>query len=396
MDLRPVDFDGLKGKKVLVRVDFNVPLKDGEVSDDTRIRAHKATVDGLKAAGAIVALVSHLGRPKGKPNQAYTLRQVVPAVESVLGPVVFIDDCIGDPVADGMKDARPGDIFLLENTRFYSEEEKNDRDMSEKMASPFDAFVLDAFSAAHRAHCSTVGVQDFLPSYAGKLLCDEISSLSQVRDNPKKPFTLILGGAKVSDKIAVIENLMDKVSSIVIGGGMAFTFIKVKGGSVGNSLVDEGNLAFARDMLEKAERAGVAVVLPVDVVAAPSLDSSEADSIVVPSDSIPEGMMGLDVGPETISQFSKALEGSQTILWNGPAGVFENPVFSEGTLGICRSVATETAKGAFSVVGGGDTAAAVTSMGFVDKVSHVSTGGGASLEFCEGKLLPGVAPLVVK
>lgn len=396
MELRPIDYSDLQGKKVLVRVDFNVPLKNGAVSDDTRIKAHKETVEALKNAGAIVALVSHLGRPKGKPNREYSLKQLVPAVESVLGPISFVEDCIGDLVAEAVREAQPGDLLLLENSRFHLGEEKNDEDLSKKMASPFDLFVLDAFSAAHRAHCSTVGVQSFLPSYGGQLLSDEISCLSQVRDNPERPFTLILGGAKVSDKIGVIENLMDKVSSIVIGGGMAFTFLKVKGGSVGNSLVDEGNLTFAKEMLDKAKNSNVSVFLPVDVVAAPSPDSSESDSMVVPSDDIPEGMMGLDIGPETVSQFSKAIEGSRTILWNGPSGVFENPAFSSGTLGICQAVALETERGAFSVVGGGDTAAAVGSMGFADRVSHVSTGGGASLEFCEGKLLPGVAPLVVK
>lgn len=395
MELRPVDFHNLKGKKVLVRVDFNVPLKNGVISDDTRIRAHRATVEGLIKAGAIVGLASHLGRPKGKANQDYSLRQVISVVDPILGPVTFIEDCVGESVVSGLKNAKPGSLFLLENTRFYPEEEKNDQDFSKKMASPFDFFVLDAFSAAHRAHSSTTGVQEFLPSFAGNLLCDELSSLSKVRDNPEKPFALILGGAKVSDKIGVIENLMDKVSSIIIGGGMAFTFLKVKGGSVGNSIVDEGNLDFAKDMLDKAKKSGVSVYLPTDVVAAPSLESSQAESMVVPADSIPEGMMGLDIGPETVLSFSKALGGSKTILWNGPAGVFENPVFSNGTLELCKAVASETEKGAFSVVGGGDTAAAISSMGYVDKVSHVSTGGGASLEFCEGKILPGVAPLIL-
>lgn len=394
VELRTVDFGSIRGKKVLVRVDFNVPLKNGVVSDDTRIRAHRDTVERLKDSGAIVALVSHLGRPKGKPNQDYSLKQVIPAAESVLGPISFVDDCVGKSVSAALDGAVPGSLFLLENTRFYAQEEKNDQAFSKEMAEPFDLFVLDAFSAAHRAHSSTVGVQDFLPSFAGKLLCDEISSLAQVRDNPKSPFALILGGAKVSDKIGVIDNLMDKVSSIFIGGGMAFTFLKVKGGSIGNSIVDEANLDFARDMLDKAKSSGVAVYLPVDVVAASSLDSDAVDSMIVPADSIPQGMMGLDIGPETVSIFSKELEGSKTILWNGPSGVFENPAFSAGTLAMCEAVASETRKGAFSVVGGGDTAAAVTSMGFVDSVSHVSTGGGASLEFCEGKLLPGVAPLI--
>lgn len=394
MELRTVDFDSIRGKRVLVRVDFNVPLKNGAVSDDTRIRAHRDTVERLRKSGAIVALVSHLGRPKGKPNQDYSLKQVLSAAESVLGPISFVDDCVGKAVSDALEGAVPGSLFLLENTRFYAEEEKNDQAFSKEMAIPFDLFVLDAFSAAHRAHSSTVGVQAFLPSFAGKLLCDEITSLAQVRDNPKRPFALILGGAKVSDKIGVIENLMDKVSSIFIGGGMAFTFIKVGGGAIGSSIVDENNLNFARDMLNKAQNSGVTVFLPVDVVAASSTDSDAVESIIVPADSIPQGMMGLDIGPETIASFSKGLEGSKTILWNGPSGVFENEAFSSGTLAICEAVASETNKGAFSVVGGGDTAAAVASMGFVDRVSHVSTGGGASLEFCEGKVLPGVAPLI--
>lgn len=394
MKLRSVDYGSLKGKKVLVRVDFNVPLKNGSVTDDTRIKAHKSTIKKLQDSGAIVAMVSHLGRPKGKTDPKYTLEQIVPAVESVLGPLTFVKDCVGDAVKDAVSKASSGDLLLLENTRFYPEEEKNDEAFSKKMASPFDAFVLDAFSASHRAHSSTVGVQSLLKSYSGELLENEISSLSRVQENPEKPFVLILGGAKVSDKIGVIENLMEKASSILILGGMSFTFLKASGASVGNSLVDSEHLEFAKSMMEKAKSLGVKVVLPKDTAIGSSVESNGGDFKIVSAEAIPDGMMGLDIGPETVKLCSETLKGAKTILWNGPAGVFENQVYAKGTLGICQAVADATVKGAFSVVGGGDTASAVSSMGFKDKMSHVSTGGGASLEFCEGKVLPGVAPLI--
>lgn len=394
MKLRSPDYGSMKGKRVLVRVDFNVPLKNGSVSDDKRIRAHKPTIEKLRDSGAIVAMVSHLGRPKGKADPKYTLEQIIPGVESVLGPVTFVRDCVGKPVEDAVSSASAGDLLLLENTRFHGEEEKNDSQFSKLMAAPFEAFVLDAFSASHRAHCSTVGVQSFLESYSGGLLEHEIQSLSRVRDNPDKPFVLILGGAKVSDKIGVIENLMNKASLILILGGMAFTFLKASGGSVGRSLVDTDHLDFAKAMMAKAKDLGVAVLLPKDTAIGASVDSGGEDFEVVSALAIPDGMMGLDIGPETVNSFKEHLQGAKTILWNGPAGVFENPVYSKGTSGICQAVADATKKGAFSVVGGGDTASAVSSMGFADKMSHVSTGGGASLEFCEGKVLPGVAPLM--
>ncbi len=384
----------MKNKKVLVRVDFNVPMREGIVTDDTRIRAHRATIENLLRSGAVVAMVSHLGRPKGKPDPKYSLRQIVPAVKSVLGPVSFVDACVGKTVEDALSSAASGTLLLLENTRFHQEEEKNDREFSKLMAAPFDAFVLDAFSASHRAHCSTVGVQSFLPSFSGQLLGDEINALSKVRDDPDKPFVLILGGAKVSDKIGVIENLMNRASTVLILGGMAFTFLRIAGGSVGRSLIDEDHLDFARDMMVKAQSLGVSVVLPKDVAIASSLESHGEDLSIVSADAIPDDMMGLDIGPETVKLFGEYLRGAKTILWNGPAGVFETPAFAKGTMGICQAVAEATEKGAFSVVGGGDTASAVSSMGFSDRMSHVSTGGGASLEFCEGKSLPGVAPLV--
>ncbi|MCF4150518.1 phosphoglycerate kinase [Dethiosulfovibrio sp. F2B] len=393
MNLRTPDYGSLRGKKVLVRVDFNVPLKDGIVSDDTRIRAHLPTLKALKDAGAIVALASHLGRPKGKINPEFSLKAVVPAAEKLLGTIEFVEDCVGPKVEKALKNST-GKILLLENTRFHKEEEANDPDFSRSMAAPFEVFLLDAFSASHRAHASTVGVQEHLDSYAGYLLDEEIAALSKVRDHSEPPFVLVLGGAKVSDKIGVIDNLMSKVSSIVIGGGMAFTFLKAKGGAVGRSLLDEGHLEFAASMLEKAANSGVTMELPVDVVAATSIEDLSGLTSC-PADGIPDDLMGLDIGPESVKAFSKIIEGAKTILWNGPSGVFEVETFSRGTKGLCDAVAKATSQGAFSVVGGGDTASAVSSMGYRSKVSHVSTGGGASLEFCEGKVLPGIAPLIL-
>lgn len=394
MKLRSIDYSSVKGTKVLVRVDFNVPLKDGVVTDDSRIMAYKETVQLLQKAGAKVALISHLGRPKGHVVPELSLINILGSVRKILGNVEFIPACTGNLVSEAMDKLSDGDLVLLENSRFYPEESENDEHFSRSIAEPFDAFVLDAFSVSHRGHATTLGVQSYLPSYAGELLKKEIESLSMVRDKAKVPFVLILGGAKVKDKIAVIKNLMPKLSSILICGGMAFTFLKAAGYEIGRSLLDESHLEFAGVMLKKAREMGVNVLLPEDIVVSSSIEDEDSSSVVDVS-SIPENMMGLDIGPDTVEQFSNVLDGARTILWNGPAGVFEVPAFSTGTKGLCQAVIKSTSKGAFSVVGGGDTAAAAKILGFSDGFSHVSTGGGASLEFCEGKILPALKPLIL-
>lgn len=395
MKLRSFRKEDVKGKKVLLRVDFNVPLKDGKVTDTTRIEAHRKTLEALLEAGAKVALASHLGRPKGKRVPEMSLSLVAPEAQKLYGvPVVFCDECIGPKVKDAMDSLPKGSVLVLENLRFHAEEQENDRSFSEKLAAPFDVFVMDAFSASHRADASTNGVTEFLPSFSGALIEREVNMLSAVSENPEKPFVIILGGAKVSDKIGVVENLMDKASAILIGGGMAFTFLKARGGSIGKSLFEAEKADFASEMMKRAEKAGVEILLPVDVVAGPSLDITTGESIV-PADKVPDGLMGLDIGPETAKLFSKKIASARTVLWNGPMGVFENPVFAGGTKTVSEGVAECTRKGGVTVVGGGDTAAAAKQLGFDGSVSHVSTGGGASLEFCEGKALPGITPLYI-
>ncbi len=395
MKLRSFRKEDVKGKKVLLRVDFNVPLKDGKVTDTTRIEAHRKTLEALLEAGAKVALASHLGRPKGKRVPEMSLSLVAPEAQKLYGvPVVYCDECIGPKVKDAMDSLPKGSVLVLENLRFHAEEQENDRSFSEKLAAPFDVFVMDAFSASHRADASTNGITEFLPSFSGALIEREVNMLSAVSENPEKPFVIILGGAKVSDKIGVVENLMDKASAILIGGGMAFTFLKARGGSIGKSLFEAEKADFASEMMKRAEKAGVEILLPVDVVAGPSPDIATGETIV-PADKVPDGMMGLDIGPETAALFSKKIASARTVLWNGPMGVFENPVFAGGTKTIAEGVAECTRKGGISVVGGGDTAAAAKQLGFDGSVSHVSTGGGASLEFCEGKALPGITPLYI-
>ena len=395
MKLRSFRKEDVKGKKVLLRVDFNVPLKDGKVTDTTRIEAHRKTLEALLEAGAKVALASHLGRPKGKRVPEMSLSLVAPEAQKLYGvPVVYCDECIGPKVKDAMDSLPKGSVLVLENLRFHAEEQENDRSFSEKLAAPFDVFVMDAFSASHRADASTNGITEFLPSFSGALIEREVEMLSAVSENPEKPFVIILGGAKVSDKIGVVENLMDKASAILIGGGMAFTFLKARGGSIGKSLFEAEKADFASEMMKRAEKAGVEILLPVDVVAGPSPDIATGETIV-PADKVPDGMMGLDIGPETAALFSKKIASARTVLWNGPMGVFENPVFAGGTKTIAEGVAECTRKGGISVVGGGDTAAAAKQLGFDGSVSHVSTGGGASLEFCEGKALPGITPLYI-
>lgn len=391
MRLKTFSPGDVAGKKVLVRVDFNVPLNEGRVSDSTRIEAHLPTLKQLREAGARVALLSHLGRPKGDKDLKYSLKPVGEELARLTGwEVRFVPDCIGQPVDEAV-DGWTEQLLMLENVRFHAEEEKNDAAFAEAMAKNFDAFVMDAFSASHRAHASTRALAEILPSYAGPLIVRETEMLGAVRDNPRKPFVLILGGAKVSDKIGVVENMLKKVDTILIGGGMAFTFFKAQGLEIGKSLCESEKVEFARSMLEEAEKLGVRIILPGDVIAADRFDK-DSPFVIVPSDEIPEDKMGLDVGPETVKEFTDIILESRTVLWNGPMGVFEMPAFSKGTEAIAKALATATDKGSLTVVGGGDSAAAVALFGYQERVSHVSTGGGASLEFFEGKKLPGIEP----
>lgn len=396
MRLKTFSPSDVAGKKVLVRVDFNVPLADGRVSDDTRIKAHLPTLTALRDAGAKIALVSHLGRPKGTVNLKYTLEPVGEELAKLTGwPVRFVSDCIGEKVDEAVADWKDGEVLLLENVRFHPEEEKNDMEFAKKLVKNFDVFVMDAFSAAHRAHASTRAAAELIPSFSGKLIDREITMLSAARDEPKKPFVLILGGAKVSDKIAVVENMLKKADTILIGGGMAFTFLKAQGLEIGKSLCETEKLDFAAKMLEEAKALGVKILLPVDAIVAPEF-KADAPAKAVKADAIPQDEMGLDIGPETAKLFAKEILAAKTVLWNGPMGVFEMPAFAKGTEAVAKALADATANGALSVVGGGDSAAAIALFKMEDKVSHVSTGGGASLEFFEGKSLPGIEPYVVE
>ena len=396
MKLKTFTPSDVAGKKVLMRVDFNVPFKNGKVTDNARILAHTSTLKKLLDAGAKVALVSHFGRPKGKVDPAFSLSQIVPDIEKAYNlKVVFVDDCVGPKVMEAVNALKPGEIVVLENSRYHPEEEKNDTEFSKKMAEGFDVFVMDAFSASHRANCSVCGVIPFVKAaFAGDLLIREGEMLGAVSENPAKPYVLILGGAKVSDKIDIVGNLLNKATTILIGGGMAYTFLKAQGKEIGKSLCDEERLDFARDTLKKAADMGVKILLPVDSVVAASMEAAETE--VVSSDAMPADKMGLDIGPETVKNFVAALEGAKSILWNGPMGVFEDPKFAAGTDKLAQAVAEMTQKhGTISVIGGGDTASAVRQFKVADKVSHVSTGGGASLEYCEGKKLPGMEPFRV-
>lgn len=396
MRLKTFSPSDVAGKKVLVRVDFNVPLADGRVSDDTRIKAHLPTLTALRDAGAKIALVSHLGRPKGTVNLKYTLEPVGEELAKLTGwPVRFVSDCIGEKVDEAVADWKDGEVLLLENVRFHPEEEKNDMEFAKKLVKDFDVFVMDAFSAAHRAHASTRAAAELIPSFSGKLIDREITMLSAARDEPKKPFVLILGGAKVSDKIAVVENMLKKADTILIGGGMAFTFLKAQGLEIGKSLCETEKLDFAAKMLEEAKALGVKILLPVDAIVAPEF-KADAPAKAVKADAIPQDEMGLDIGPETAKLFAKEILVAKTVLWNGPMGVFEMPAFAKGTEAVAKALADATANGALTVVGGGDSAAAIALFKMEDKVSHVSTGGGASLEFFEGKSLPGIEPYVVE
>jgi phosphoglycerate kinase len=377
----------VKGKRVFVRVDFNVPIKEGVIKDDTRIRAALPTIEYLIKNGASVILASHLGRPKGGPDAQFSLKPIAGHLSKLLGkPVAFVDDCVGPKAEAASAALKAGDVLLLENTRFYPGEEKNDQDLAKGMAKLADLYVNDAFGTAHRAHASTEGVARYLPAAAGFLLEKEIKYLGAAIENPKRPFVAILGGAKISDKIGVIKNLLQKADVILIGGGMANTFFKAQGLELADSLVEAEALETAKEILKLA---GTKLRLPVDMVIA---DKFEADAAFKTLDTgnVPAGWRILDIGPKTVAEFSKALKGSGTVVWNGPMGVFEFPEFAKGTFGVAKAVADS---GAVSIIGGGESVAAIQQSGLADKITHISTGGGASLEMLEGLVLPGVAAL---
>jgi len=378
------------GKRVLMRVDFNVPLQDGAITDDRRIRAALPTIEYLLEKGATVIAMSHLGRPKGQVVEDLRLTSVAARLSELLDrPVTKLDDCIGPDVERAVGQAQPGDVILLENLRFHAGEKKNDPEFAKQLAAVAELYVNDAFGAAHRAHASVVGVAEYLPAVAGFLMEKELQALGGVLEAPEHPFIAILGGAKISGKIEVIDNLLPQVERLLIGGGMANTFFKAQGYPVGDSLVEDDVLDIAKQALEKA---GDKLMLPVDVVIADAFDA-EANSKVVPVDQVPEGWRILDVGPETLQRFSEALSQARTVIWNGPMGVFEFPQFAKGTFAVAKMLAELDQINATTVIGGGDSAAAVQQSGLADNMSHISTGGGASLEFLEGKTLPGVAAL---
>ncbi len=376
------------GKRAFVRCDFNVPQNDqGAITDDARIRAALPTIEYLRDQGAIVILSSHLGRPKGKVNESMRLTPVAERLSELLGVEVRkLDDCVGAEVEAAVAELQPGDIVLLENTRFHAGEEKNDPELAKQMAALADVFVNDAFGAAHRAHASTAGVADYLPAVAGFLLEKEIDFLGSAVEDPERPMVAILGGAKISDKIGVIDNLLTKADSLLIGGGMANTFFAAKGYEMGDSLVEKDALDQAKTLMDKA---GDKLVLPVDLVVADAF-SVDAEKKVVSADGVEPGWRALDIGPETVSQFTKACAKAGTVVWNGPMGVFEMAPFAEGTFALARALAESEA---MTIIGGGDSTSAVEQAGVAEKITHISTGGGASLEFLEGKELPGVAAL---
>ncbi len=380
----------VKGKKVLVRCDFNVPLADGVITDDKRIRESVKTLKYLLDNGAAVIACSHLGRPKGEFNMKYSLAPVAERLSQLLGmDVIMASDVIGEDAKAKAAALKPGQIMLLENVRFHKEEEKNDPAFAKELASMADIYVNDAFGTAHRAHASTAGVADYLPAVCGYLIQKEISIMGKALEDPKRPFVAILGGAKVSDKIGVIENLIDKVDTLIIGGGMAYTFMRSMGNSIGTSICEEDKLDLAREMMAKARAKGVNFIIPVDNIVGREY-KPDTPFMRIYSDAIPDGWMGLDIGPTTQELFSKSLIGAGTVVWNGPMGVSEWDNFASGTIAVAKAVAES---GAISIIGGGDSAAAVEKLGFADKMTHISTGGGASLEFLEGLSLPGIACL---
>ncbi|MDP5198360.1 phosphoglycerate kinase [Flavobacterium sp. DG2-3] len=389
------DFD-FKNKKAIIRVDFNVPLDENfNVTDTTRIEAAKPTIDAILAQGGSVILMSHLGRPKGA-EEKYSLKHILKTASDILGvQVKFAENCVGEPAQTVAKDLKPGEVLLLENLRFHAEEEAGDVAFAKELASLGDIYVNDAFGTAHRAHASTTIIAQFFPNDKtfGTLLAKEIDSLNKVLKNSEKPVTAVLGGSKVSSKITVIENILDKVDHMIIGGGMTFTFIKAQGGKIGESICEDDKLDLALEILRLAKEKNVQVHIPVDVIAADDF-SNTANTQVVDVTAIPDGWQGLDAGPKSLENFKKVILGSKTILWNGPLGVFEMETFSKGTIALGDYIAEATENGAFSLVGGGDSVAAVKQFGFEDKMSYVSTGGGAMLEMLEGRVLPGIAAIL--
>ena len=391
-----VDDINVKGQRVLVRCDFNVPMKDGVITNDNRIVAALPTIKKLIADGGKVILCSHLGKPKNGPEAKFSLAPVAVRLSELLGqPVTFADDdtVVGENAKAAVAAMKDGDVVLLQNTRFRKEETKNLPEFSKELASLADVYVNDAFGSAHRAHCSTAGVTDYVKTTAvGYLMGKEIEYLGNAVNAPVRPFTAILGGAKVADKLNVISNLLEKVDTLIIGGGMAYTFLKAQGYEIGQSLCDDEKLAYCKEMMDKAAAKGVKLLLPVDTVCVKSfpdpIDNPNIETLTVPVTAIPADMEGCDIGPETAKLFAEAVQASKTVVWNGPMGVFENPVLAAGTLAVANAMAEADAT---TVIGGGDSAAAVMQLGFADKMTHISTGGGASLEYLEGKALPGIA-----
>ena len=397
MAKKTVDDIQVKGKRVLVRCDFNVPMKDGKITNDKRIVAALPTIKKLIADGGKVILCSHLGKPKNGPEEKFSLAPVAVRLSELLGQdVVFANDdtVVGENAKAAVAAMKDGDVVLLQNTRFRKEETKNIEDFSKELASLADAYVDDAFGSCHRAHCSTAGVTAYTsPNVAGYLIGKELSIMGKALENADRPFVAVLGGAKIEDKLNVINNLLEKVDTLIIGGGMAFTFLKAKGYEVGKSLLDESKIDYCKDMMAKANEKGVNLLLPIDTVCAagfPDPIDGPVDIEVVDSDKIPADMEGLDIGPKSRALFAEAVKGAKTVVWNGPMGVFENPTLAQGTLAVAQAMADSEA---VTIIGGGDSAAAVEQMGLGAKMTHISTGGGASLEFLEGKTLPGVACL---
>ena len=390
LNKKTVEDIAVKGKRVLVRCDFNVPLDGSTITDDKRIVGALPTIKYLVSQGARVILCSHLGRPKGEFNMKYTLAPVAARLSELLGQnVVLASDVIGEDAKSKAAALKDGEVMLLENVRFHKEEEKNNPEFAKQLASLAEIYVNDAFGTAHRAHASTAGVADYLPAVCGYLIQKEIDIMGGALSNPKRPFVAILGGAKVSDKIGVINNLIDKVDAIIVGGGMAYTFAKAFGGKIGTSLCEEDKLDLARELVEKAKKNNVEFLLPTDTVCAKEFNN-DSEQKVFPTDAIEDGWMGLDIGDKTIEAFTARIKGAGTVIWNGPMGVFEFDNFAKGTKAIAKAVAES---GAISIIGGGDSAAAVEKLGFADKITHISTGGGASLEVLEGIEWPGIAGL---
>ncbi|MDQ8053970.1 MAG: phosphoglycerate kinase [Pedobacter sp.] len=391
--MNTIDQINFKDKKALIRVDFNVPLdKDFNITDDKRMRAALPTIQKILRDGGAVILMSHLGRPKGGPDDKYSLKHILSSLSALLGvEVKFAEDCVGEATEKLAASLLPGEVLLLENLRFHAEEEKGDQDFARQLSKLGDVYVNDAFGTAHRAHASTTIVAQFFPDakYFGYLMAEELKNAEKVDHGADKPFTAIMGGAKVSDKILLIESLLDKVDNLIIGGGMAYTFAKAQGGEIGTSLLEADRMQLCLELLEKAKTKGVNLMLPIDTVIADQF-ANDAQKSEVDSGKIPNEWMGLDIGPKTVALFSKTIKKSKTVLWNGPMGVFEMANFEQGTRAIAEAVVVATKNGAFSLIGGGDSAAAIAKFGLENEVSYVSTGGGALLEYMEGKELPGV------